>query len=64
MSTTLTKSKEKQLLLDKDRLELYFYAKDVIKGRWLEAEKYIVQDIRYWNEYSKLVRDYIHKLFA
>ena len=42
----------------------FWYAKDVIKGRWTAAELYLIQDNYYWNEYSKLVRDYIHKLFA
>ena len=38
-------NKEKQLLLDKDIHDLYYYTKDVIKGRWPESEPVIMTDL-------------------
>jgi hypothetical protein len=30
----------------------YYYAKDVVKGRWLEAEPYIMKDSYWWDRYE------------
>ena len=32
----------------------YYYAQDVIKGRWPEGEDAIKQDAAYWDKYKKL----------
>ena len=45
-------NKEKQLLLDKDIYDLYYYARDVIKGRWPEAEPHIMTDPRWAYRYA------------
>ena len=55
---------EAEPVIMKDPNMTYHYVRTVIKGRWPEAEKYLIQDNYHWNEYSKLVRNYIHKLFA
>ena len=34
----------------------YLYARDVIKGRWLEAEPTIQKDASIWKEYTELYR--------
>jgi hypothetical protein len=38
------RDKDLEPFIIKDPEYAYFYAKDIIKGRWLEAEPFIIQD--------------------
>jgi hypothetical protein len=33
----------------------YWYARDIIKGRWLKAEKIIKSDEKSWNRYQEFL---------
>ena len=49
----LFKQKEKELLSSEDASKLYSYAENVIKGRWPEAEQYIMKDLDSAYYYAK-----------
>jgi hypothetical protein len=47
------RDKDLELIIIKDPMYAYGYAKDVIKGRWIEAEQYVINNSEVAYYYAK-----------